>query len=297
MSERPENAPPHGADVASAAEPLTGFVIYHNPDCGTSRNTLALLRSAGIEPQVVEYLKTPPSRAELAELIRRTGLAVRDVIRQKGTPYAALGLDDPVVSDDALFDTMVAHPILINRPIVVSPDGVKLCRPSEIVLDLLPSGLTTALLKEEGVPFLVDERVPGDDQTLANALQSATLSIDDLTEPGRIFFAYRTPAGDLIGFGGYEALGEQALLRSIVVLPEWRARALGRNLVALLQRRAFDEGARRAWVLTSSAAPFFEKVGFKPVDREDAPAAVLTTRQATSLCPADAALLARTIRF
>jgi arsenate reductase len=273
------------------------FVIYHNPDCGTSRNTLALLRSVGIEPNVVEYLKTPPSRAELAELTRRMGLAVHDVIRQKGTPYAALGLDDPAVSDDALLDAMVAHPILINRPIVVSPDGVRLCRPSDIVLDLLPSSVATTLLKEEGVSFLRDERIIASDPDLLSTLRAAGLPTDDLNEPGRTFFAYRTLAGDLVGFGGYEALGENALLRSIVVLPEARAKALGRNLVALLQRRAFDEGARRAWVLTSSAAPFFEKAGFKPAARENTPAVVLATRQATSLCPADAALLARTIRF
>jgi arsenate reductase len=273
------------------------FVIYHNPDCGTSRNTIALMRSVGVEPRVVEYLQTPPSRAELADLIRRMGLTVRDAIRQKGTPYAALGLDDPVVSDDDLLDAMIAHPILINRPIVVGPGGVRLCRPSDIVFDLLPTGVPTALLKEEGVPFLVDGGVAGDDPGLVGALQSAGLPIDDLIEPGRTFFAYRTPAGDLVGFGGYEALGKQALLRSVVVLPEWRAKAIGRNLVALLQRRAFDEGAREAWVLTSAAAPFFEKIGFKPAARDNAPAAILATRQATSLCPADAHLLTRTIRF
>jgi arsenate reductase len=273
------------------------FVIYHNPDCGTSRNTLALLRSAGIEPSVVEYLKTPPSRTELAGLIRRMGSAVRDVIRQKGTPYAALGLDDPAVSDDALLDAMVAHPVLINRPIVVGPDGVRLCRPSDVVFDLLPPGVTTTLLKEEGAPFLRDERITASDPDFLSTLRAAGLPADDLNEPGRTFFAYRTPAGQRIGYGGYEGLGEDALLRSIVVLPEWRAKALGRNLMALLQRRAFDEGARRAWALTGSAAPFFEKVGFKPVERENAPASVLATRQAAGLCPADAVLLARTIRF
>lgn len=273
------------------------FVIYHNPDCGTSRNTLALLRDAGIEPRVIEYLKTPPSRAELADLVGRMGLGVRDVIRQKGTPYAALGLDDPAVSDDALLDAMVAHPILINRPIVVGPDGVKLCRPSDIVLDLLAPGATASVIKEESVSFLRDERIAGSDPALLAAIQDAGLPADDLAEPGRTFFAYRTLAGDLVGYGGYEALGGHALLRSIVVLPESRASALGRNLVALLLRRAFDDGARRAWVLTTSAAPFFEKVGFKTVARDDAPATVLATRQAASLCPSDASLLVRTIRF
>ncbi len=113
-------------------------VIYHNPDCGTSRNTLALIRNAGVEPHVVEYLKTPPSRLLLRQLIDRMGVPVRDVIREKGTPYAELGLADQTLTDDQLLDAMMAHPILINRPIVVSPKGVRLCRPSEAVIALLP---------------------------------------------------------------------------------------------------------------------------------------------------------------
>lgn len=113
-------------------------VIYHNPACGTSRNTLGLIRNAGIEPHVIEYLKCPPSRALLQQLITRAGLTPRAVLRQKGTPYAELKLDDPTLSDDDLLDAMMAHPILINRPIVVAPKGVRLCRPSEEVIDLLP---------------------------------------------------------------------------------------------------------------------------------------------------------------
>ena len=113
-------------------------VIYHNPACGTSRNTLAMIRNAGIEPHVVEYLKTPPARALLVQLLARAGLAVRDVLREKGTPYAELGLGDPALTDDQLLDAIEAHPILLNRPLVVTPKGVALCRPSEAVLDLLP---------------------------------------------------------------------------------------------------------------------------------------------------------------
>lgn len=124
--------------------------IYHNPDCGTSRNVLALIRNSGEQPHVIEYLKTPPSRAELADLVRRMGARVRDVIRQKGTPYAELGPDDPALSDDALLDAMMAHPILINRPIVVTELGVKLCRPSETVLDILPNAQRGAFAKEDG---------------------------------------------------------------------------------------------------------------------------------------------------
>ena len=126
------------------------IVIYHNPECGTSRNALAMIRNAGIEPHVVEYLKTPPSRALLVELIERAGISPRELLREKGTPYAELGLGDTTLSDEALVDAMMAHPILINRPLVVSPLGVKLCRPSEAVLDLLPSGQLGAFAKEDG---------------------------------------------------------------------------------------------------------------------------------------------------
>lgn len=123
--------------------------IWHNPACGTSRNTLALIRHAGIEPTVVEYLKTPPSKARLAEAIAAAGLSVREAIRQKGTPYAELGLDDAALSDDALLDAMIATPVLINRPFVFSPKGARLCRPSEAVLDLLPP-VTAPFAKEDG---------------------------------------------------------------------------------------------------------------------------------------------------
>ena len=124
--------------------------IYHNPACGTSRNTLALIRNTGVEPEVIEYLKTPPSRGELADMIERAGLTVREAIREKGTPYAELGLADPALSDDALLAAMLAHPILINRPFVVTPMGVRLCRPSEAVLEILPLPQQGAFTKEDG---------------------------------------------------------------------------------------------------------------------------------------------------
>ena len=126
------------------------IVVYHNPECGTSRNVVGLIRNAGIEPHIVEYLKTPPTRALLVQLIDRAGIRPRDLLREKGTPYAELGLDDMALSDEALVDAMMAHPILINRPLVVSPLGVKLCRPSEEVLDILPEGQRGAFTKEDG---------------------------------------------------------------------------------------------------------------------------------------------------
>jgi arsenate reductase len=132
------------------------IVIYHNPECGTSRNTLAMIRNAGIEPHVVEYLKTPPSRPMLVSLIERMGISPRALLREKGTPFVELGLGDSSLGDDRLIDAMMGHPILINRPIVVSPLGVKLCRPSEEVLDLLPCDQRGAFIKEDGERIVDD---------------------------------------------------------------------------------------------------------------------------------------------
>jgi arsenate reductase (glutaredoxin) len=126
------------------------ITIYHNPACGTSRNTLALIRNAGIEPRVIEYLKDPPDRETMAGLIAAMGVSVREVLREKGTPYAELHLDDPSLRDDELIDAMLAHPILINRPIVVSPLGTRMCRPSEAVIDLLPLPQLRPFAKEDG---------------------------------------------------------------------------------------------------------------------------------------------------
>lgn len=124
--------------------------IWHNPACGTSRNTLAMIRAAGIEPIVVEYLKTPPSREKLTALIAAAGLTPRGLLRAKGTPFAELGLGDAALTDDALLDAMLAHPVLIERPLVETPRGTRLCRPSEVVLEILPSALAADFVKEDG---------------------------------------------------------------------------------------------------------------------------------------------------
>ena len=128
-------------------------IIYHNPQCGTSRNTLAMIRNAGIEPHIIEYLKCPPTRLLLRQLIARMGVSVRDVIREKGTPFQELGLGDPSLSDDQLLDAIIEHPSLIERPIVVTPLGVRLCRPSEAVLDILPPQ-QGEFVKEDGEPVV-----------------------------------------------------------------------------------------------------------------------------------------------
>ena len=271
------------------------LTIYHNPDCGTSRNTLALVRHTGLDLTVIEYLKTPPSREELKGLIQKAGLTARDVVRKKGTPYAELGLDGK--SDDALLDAMAVHPILINRPIVASEKGVALCRPSDVVLDLLPRLPTTDLLKEDGAPFLYDEKMPGSNPALVAALRVEDLPTDDLEEPNRTFFVYRTLGGVIVGFAGYELYGPDVFLRSVVVPPDGRSKRVGRNLIPLLLYRAARQGAREAWLLTEHASGFFEKIGFKHRTRGEAPASILATRQVKSLCPASAALMSRTLGF
>ncbi len=129
---------------------MSKVTIYHNPDCGTSRNTLGLIRNAGYEPEIIEYLKTPPSAGELCSLLERMGLRPRSLLREKGTPFAELGLSDPGLSDAALIEAMLQHPILINRPIVVTPSCVKLCRPSELVLEILTAPQRGAFFKEDG---------------------------------------------------------------------------------------------------------------------------------------------------
>ena len=133
---------------------MTRVTIYHNPACGTSRNTLALIRNSGEEPEVIEYLKTPPGRQKLAELVAALGIPVRELLRRKGTPYDELQLDDPKWSDAQLLDFIVQHPVLMNRPIVVTPLGARLCRPSEAVLDILPSPQRGAFTKEDGEPVI-----------------------------------------------------------------------------------------------------------------------------------------------
>ena len=142
---------------------MSSITIYHNPQCGTSRNTLALIRNSGAEPEVIEYLKTPPTRDKLLELIAQMAVPVRDVMRRKEKLYDALGLGDPALGDDALMDAMLAHPVLINRPIVVTPLGTRLCRPSEAVLDILPQPQQAAFSKEDGEQVINErgDRVAG----------------------------------------------------------------------------------------------------------------------------------------
>ena len=129
---------------------MSNITIYHNPDCGTSRNTLAMIRNSGEEPTVIEYLKTPPSRETLVKLLADAGLTVRGILREKGTPYAELGLGDPKWTDAQLLDFIGQYPVLMNRPIVVTPLGTRLCRPSEVVLDILPQPQRGAFSKEDG---------------------------------------------------------------------------------------------------------------------------------------------------
>lgn len=271
--------------------------IWHDPACGTSCNALALIRHAGIEPTVIAYLKTPPSREEILDLVARMGMSLADVLREKGTPFAELGLGDPETTDADRLDAIAAHPILLDRPIVATPLGVKLCRPFGLVLDLLPDASLPDFVGDDGEPALRDRPVAGDDPGLVAALAEAGLPIDDLAEPGRRFFAFATLSGRTVGYAGFETYGVDVLLRSLAVLPDARGQGFGAAILARQLRRAFDAGGRRAWTLTTTVADWLAAKGFARVDRAEAPAAILETRQARSLCPASAVLLTRRIRL
>lgn len=271
--------------------------IYHNPDCGTSRNTLALLHEAGIEPKVIEYLRTPPTREEVEGLAARIGFPLRDIMRRKGTPFTDLALDNPAIGKDELLDAIAAHPILLNRPIVTADGRALLCRPSDVVLDLIAWQRARRILKEDGTPFLKDRLISPFDTALGTALVEAGLPADDLLESNRRFYAYEMLDGVHAGYAGLEQYGDDVLIRSVVVPPGARGSGIGSGIVPLLLFRALEAGARRAYLLTTTAAPFFASLGFKEIGRELAPASILSTRQATGLCPASATLMTRKLGF
>ena len=269
------------------------ITIFHNPDCGTSRNTLALIRATGTEPDVIEYLRTPPSGPDLLALAARIGLPLRDLLRRRGTPFHVLGLDDPAKTDAVLLKAVAAHPILLNRPIVSTYQGAQLCRPSDLVFDVMDPP-SERLLKEDGIPVLRDEPLTRHERPeLAAALNEAGLPADDIAELGRKFYRYRTLDGEVIGYGGLEPYGANALLRSITVLPAWRGKGLGESLTAILARRAFNLGARDLYLLTNTAQGFFKKLSFNVVDRTTAPEAIRASRQFAGLCSASTPLMSR----
>jgi arsenate reductase len=267
--------------------------IYHNPACGTSRNALALIRNAGIEPTVIEYLKTAPSRAELQSLVARMGVPLRAILRRKGAPFDELGLSD--ADDAALLDAITQHPILINRPIVVTPLGVRLCRPSEVVLELLDRPQLSEFFKEDGEPVLVAHVLAalGD---VAMALDEARLPIADLDRAGRRFYRFVNTLDEPVGFGAIEGDGADRLIRSIVVPPQRRGRRYGQAIARTLERLAGEEGAKRLHLLTTGAAPFFARLGYEERRRDDAPAAVAASEEFSRLCPASAAYMIKGVK-
>lgn len=272
--------------------------IYHNPACGTSRNTLALIRATGVEPVVIEYLQTPPSREELVSLIARMKVPVRDVLRRKGTPFEELGLDDPALTDDQLIDAMLAHPILINRPIVVGPQGVRLARPSEVVLEILDQPLTQDFIKEDGEVVPAGQRLvelpEGGLSELRGMLEGSGLPCGDLDEPGRRFYRWEDAQGN-IGWAGLEPCGADGLLRSLVVPELLRGQGTGAALVEAMTTEARRLGIERLWLLTTTAAPFFERLGFDVVKRSAAPPSIQATREFHDICPASAVCMVLTL--
>lgn len=271
--------------------------IYHNPDCGTSRNTLAMIRNAGIEPVVIEYLKTPPSSHELIDLVRRMGVPLRSVMRRKGTPFDDLRLGDPAVDDAALLAAIEHHPILINRPIVVTRRGVALCRPSEVVLDLLDAPQRTDFIKEDGDPVVIANRLSlGDFAELEAALIGAGLPADDIASRTGSFYRFAKPLGQTVGYGGLEGGNVDALLRSLVVLPAFRGQGFGKAIALTLERIAATASHTTLHALTISAEGLFTKLGYRTAPRESAPAAIAATSEFRDLCPASAIYLTKSVR-
>ena len=271
--------------------------IFHNPACGTSRNTLAMIRNAGIEPDIVEYLKTPPSREALTDLVARMGITLRDLLRRKGTPFDQLGLGNPALADADLLDAVERHPILINRPIVVTARGVKLCRPSELVLDLLEAPQRSDFVKEDGDPVVTASPLGAMDmEELAALLSAAELPTADLALPGRRFYRFSTTLGERVAAGGLEGRGADRLVRSIAVVPAARGKRFGKAVAMTLERLAGEDGAQRLHLLTTTAAPFFERLGYVAADRSTAPVEISASAEFVGLCPATASYMTKGVR-
>jgi arsenate reductase len=285
---------------------MPDVTIFHNPACGTSRNTLALIRHAGIEPTVIEYLKTPPTKEALRELVAAMGVPARSLLREKGTPYAELGLGEPHWTDEQLLDFIGQHPILMNRPVVVTPLGTKLCRPSEEVLELLPVNRLPPFVKEDGEAVQDDgvRRAAGG-LTLRPASEldwpsiEALLKVNGLPVDGARehlgAYIVAMAGGTVVGTAGIERHGEIGLLRSVAVLPERQKQGLG---MAMLERMVADArtlGLSHLYLLTTTAADYFAGLGFTPQPRDSAPAALQASAEFRGACPASAALMVRSI--
>lgn len=271
--------------------------IYHNPACGTSRNVLAMIRNTGEEPLIIEYLKTPPTRDELLSLVARMDVPLRSVLRRKGTPFDELSLGNPEVSDAQLLDAVEANPILINRPIVITPRGVKLCRPSEAVLELLETPQRTAFVKEDGDPVVAPVPVdPMELPVLGAVLDAANLPSSDIALPGRQFYRFATTLGETVGFGGLEGDGPDLLVRSLVVLSTHQGKGYGEAIAVALERLAAAQGAKRLHLLSQAAAPFFVHIGFVVSDRASAPTGIAASEEFAGLCPASAHYLSKPVR-
>lgn len=270
-------------------------VIWHNPECGTSRNVLHVLQACDLDPLIVDYRQKPPDRETLMQAIADAGMSVHDAIRQRGTPYAELGLDDPALDDDALLDAMLRDPILINRPFVRTDKGVALCRPADRVFDLLDGPFPADLTRTDAAPFVICGTIDATDRGFVAALEAEGLPVSDLAGSSGRYLSYATLDGTVIGYGGFELYGSDALIRSVVVLPQARGLGHGKAIVPRLLRRAFDFGARNAWLLTETAGPAFTKLGFSDVPRERAPDAIRDSQEFSTLCPASATLMRKTI--
>lgn len=261
---------------------MSAVTIYHNPACGTSRKALGLIRLAGLEPQVIEYLLDPPTRERLAGMIHAAGLGVREALREKGTPYEQLGLSDRSLTDDQLLDAMMANPILINRPFVVTDLGTRLCRPPEIVLDILPKP-----------PFVAADAA--DLPAIRDLLSEAQLPVADIEGPTIRFWLARDQ-GKVVGTVALEVHGGSAMLRSLAVHPDHRGKGLGQALVRHAELCARNDGIQELCLLTTTAAELFGRRGYALISRDHAPEGVRRSEEFRSLCPDTAVCMLKRLR-
>lgn len=235
--------------------------IYHNPSCSMSRNALRLIRETGVEPRIIEYLEAPPTRAELLQRLDEARIRVREILRSKESQFTDLGLADNSLTDTAMLDALDAHPILMQRPIVVTSRGVNVCRPPELVLALLQNAPPPGTKREDGSDFLIDEEIELSPQ-LISMLSAEGMPAGALDQNFTIY-RVRSLAGAEIGYAGIGVEGRAARLLAFLVLPAERNKHAGRNMMHLLVRRAYDLGAREMSVTAGKAAGFFRSVGFE----------------------------------
>lgn len=270
------------------------FSILYNPNCETCRNVLAFLRHCGEEPEIIEYLRTPLSPAELKKRIAESGLSPELVLRKKGTPYTAMGLNHPDLQDETRITAMLTHPILLNRPLV-SHDGItRLCRPADLILDLVPESPDGDFIKADGRPLMRDIRIPATDEGLIPAFNCYGLKDPQVYPELCRFREFRTLAGRICGYTAMGVYGTDALIAALVVAPPMRKYHPERSMMRILMSRALMAGARTGWLVCHGVREEAAQLGFtRPTE---VPSIILNRLRGYGFA-ADTEILYRTLSF